>query len=254
VKKFNTNRYSGYLLILILLLCWEMAARIKKTPFLPAFSSTLKALYTSIIYGDFLQDIALSIFHALSGIVIACVIMIPLGMYVGKNKRAYNLFSPLIEFLRPMPSSAIIPLAIICLGFGTEMKIFVIVFGASWPILLNTINGIRSIDPMYIRTGEILGFSKFSILKHIIFPASLPSIFTGLRISISISLILSITVEMIVGVRGVGYFIIENERGFSFPEMFGGILALGLVGLMINKLFNYLEYKILTWHYEFRKK
>jgi ABC-type nitrate/sulfonate/bicarbonate transport system permease component len=247
------SKYSGYLLIIFLLILWELVANTNRSPFLPSFTSTIKALYNSLINGGFLYNIFLSIYHALMGLVISFLIMVPLGIYIGRNKFAYNLLSPLIEFLRPLPSSAIIPIAIIYLGIASEMKVFVIVFGSCWPILLNTINGVKSIEPMYLKTGKVLGFSKIEMFKNIILPASLPSIFTGLRISISIALILTITVEMIVGSKGIGYFIIDNERSFAFPQMFGGILALGIIGLLINKLFNYFEMKMIKWHYEYRK-
>lgn len=247
------NKISGYVLIFVLLIIWEVLARINNSPFLPRFTTTIKSLYNGIVYGNFLHNVATSIFHTFIGLIISFLLMVPLGIFIGRNKTAYNLLSPLIEFLRPLPSAAIIPLAIIYLGIDTQMKIFVIVFGTSWPILLNTINGVQSIEPMYIKTGRVLGFSNYSMLKHIIFPGSLPSIFTGLRISISVALILTITVEMIVGGQGIGYYIIDNERSFAFSEMFGGILALGIVGVIINKLFNYFEYKIIKWHYEYRK-
>jgi len=251
--KSPIKKYSGYILILLLIVLWEIFARISKSPFFPQFTTTIKSLYYGVVHDSFLKSIGISVFHALLGLFISFSLMVPLGIFIGRNKTAYNLLSPLIEFLRPMPSAAIIPLAIIYLGIDAQMKIFVIVFGTSWPILLNTINGVQSIEPMYLKTGRVIGFSKFRMFKHIIFPASLPSIFTGLRISISIALILTITVEMIVGGRGIGYYIIDNERSFAFPEMYGGILALGLVGLLINKLFNYLESKIIKWHYEYRK-
>jgi ABC-type nitrate/sulfonate/bicarbonate transport system permease component len=157
---------------------------------------------------------------------------------------------PLINILRPLPSSAIIPMAIIFLGIGIEMKLFIIVFGCSWPILINTIDGAIGLEPMFLRTSKILGFSNLERLKNVIIPATLPAIFTGLRISIAISFILTITVEMIVGTSGIGYFIIDKERSFRFPEMYGGILCLGILGIIINNVFNYFDRRINKWHYE----
>src|SRR5688572_11707526 len=155
------KKYSGYILIVILLILWEILAQISSSPFFPGFTAAIKSLYQSIMYANFLKSIALSISHAFIGLAISFGLMVPIGIFIGRSKTAYNLLSPLIEFLRPLPSSAIIPIAIIYLGIDTQMKVFVIVFGASWPILLNTINGVHSIEPMYLRTGKVLGFSKY---------------------------------------------------------------------------------------------
>ncbi|MGD2035424.1 MAG: ABC transporter permease subunit, partial [Bacteroidales bacterium] len=147
-----------------------------------------------------------------------------------------------------MPSAAIIPIAILFLGIEDNMKIFVICFGSSWPILINTIDGVKSVEPMYIKTGMVYNFSNFKIFTKILIPASLPVIFTGFRISIAIALILAITVEMIVGGNGLGYYILDAERSFKFSEMYSGIFTVGIIGYFINYSIVKLENKFLYWH------
>lgn len=250
MKRNKLNFISGYLLIFVLILIWELISRLSENAFFPSFTRSISALVSSIIKGDFLSNVYISIIHSFFGLFIAMLLMIPLGFYIGRSKSAHNLFNPLIEFLRPLPSSAIIPLAIVYLGFEAKMKIFVIVFGCSWPILLNTINAVKNIEPMYLKTAHSLKFNWYKRFIHVLWPASLPSILTGVKISLAISLILTITVEMVVGSKGIGYYIIDNERSFKFPEMYGGILFLGFLGIIINKSFLYIENKLISWQYE----
>lgn len=240
----------GYFFIVILLVVWELSALSIHSPYFPPLSKTIKSIFSNIQNERFLFYVFSSVYHSLIAILIATIITVPLGLMIGRNKFLYSLFMPLINLLRPLPSSAIIPLAIIFLGIGLEMKLFVIVFGCSWPILINTIDGAIGIEPMFLRTSKILGLSKFDRLKNIFIPATLPAIFTGLRISIAIAFILTITVEMIVGTNGIGYFIIDKERSFKFPEMYGGILCLGVLGIIINNTFNLIDRRINKWHYE----
>jgi len=245
----NIKKTYGYILIITLLLLWEIGARYSSYAYLPAFSTALKTLIEGLQTLSFLNQIFISLFHAFCGLFIATLIMVPLGILMGRNDFIFNLLFPLVEFFRPMPSAAIIPIAILFLGIGYEMKLFVITFGSTWSILLNTITGVRSIEPVYLKTAKVFQFNLKKRLFNVIIPAALPSIFTGMRISLAISLILTITVEMIVGGNGIGYYILDSERSFHFPEMYAGLLALGILGVIINKLFQLTEKKVIHWHY-----
>lgn len=246
------KNYIGYFFICFLLIMWEVLSYFFKSSFFPSFKATLIAVYNGVSTDNLLHYISLSIYHSVLALIIACLISIPLGIIIGRNNFLYRLLMPLINFLRPIPSSSIIPIGIIFLGIGLEMKLFVIVFGCSWPILINTIDGVKGIEPMFLKTSNVLGFTKIKILKNVILPASLPSIFTGIKISLAISFILTITVEMIVGTNGIGYYIIDKERSFMFPEMYGGILCLGMIGIILNNFFHYIDKKINNWHYEIK--
>jgi ABC-type nitrate/sulfonate/bicarbonate transport system permease component len=159
----------------------------------------------------------------------------------------FRLLEPLTEFIRPIPSSAYIPVAILFLGIGDEMKIFVIFLACLFPVLLNTFGGVRGIDPVLIDTGRTFGVSRLTTLWQIVLPASLPNILTGMRISLGLSLIVGVVAEMISGNSGIGYFILNNQRIFRVPEMFAGIFTLGLLGFLINLLFLRLESHLLRW-------
>ena len=243
------KNYSGFLLIVVLIIVWEIYSRaISDSLYLPPFSDIFRTCVLQLTTATYLQDIGYSLMRCFTGYFLASLIMIPLGVLMGRNNLVYSLFEPLVEFFRPMPSAAIIPIAILFFGIGDKMKLFVVFFGASWPILINTIDGVRGVEPMYIQTGMVFGFSPQKILYKIIIPASLPGIFTGMRISVAIALILVITVEMIAGGNGIGYFILDAERSFHFAEMYAGVFTIGLMGYGINLLLSKLENKVLWWY------
>ena len=178
---------------------------------------------------------------------LAAIIAIPLGLLMGTIPLVYRLLEPITEFIRPIPSSAYIPVAILFLGIGNEMKVFVIFLACMFPILLNTYGGVRAVDPVLIDTGRTFGLSRPKALWQIILPAALPNILTGMRISLGIALIVAVVAEMITGNSGIGYFILDMQRIFRVPEMFAGIFTLGLLGFLINFIFLRVEGHFLRW-------
>ena len=156
---------------------------------------------------------------------------------LGYFRFLHSLLATSIELLRPMPSVAIIPVAILLLGIGDGMIVSVTVYASVWPILINTIDGVRSVDPTLIDTGRTFGLSSWRILRQIILPAASPYIVTGLRIGLSIALILVTTAEMIAGSKGLGFFILDEERAMNSANMYAGIVVVALLGYTLNRLF-----------------
>ena len=250
----SASRIYGVLLVIILMVAWEVTARyVFSTVYLTPLSTVVVTFLHDLTDLSFLKDVGSTLARWFTGYLASGLVMIPLGIIMGRFKIVHSLFEPIVEFFRPMPSAAIIPIAILFLGIGTEMKLFVVFFGSSWPILINTIDGVRSIEPTYIQTGIVFGLSPKRILTEIIIPASLPGIATGLRISMAIALILSITVEMIAGGDGIGYYILDAERSFHFSEMYAGVLAIGILGYVINATFILMEKRLLWWYHESRR-
>lgn len=172
---------------------------------------------------------------------------VPLGLLMGSAALAYRLLEPITEFIRPIPAAAYIPVAILFLGIGNEMKIFVVFLSCLFPILLNTYGGVRGIDPVLLDTGRTFGVPAMRALRQIVFPAALPSILTGMRISLGIAVIVCVVSEMIAGSSGIGYFILDMQRVFRVPEMFAGIFTLGVLGYLINFAFLRIERHVLRW-------
>lgn len=248
--KSKENRLYGFVLIIVLLLLWEGVSRFNfvNPIFLPPISEILISLIKMTLSGELLKHMRYTIFRCFSGYFLATFIAVPVGIMMGRSKLIYSIFEPLVEMLRPIPSSAVIPVAILFLGIYTEMKLAVIIFGSLWPILINTYHGTRGIDPILIDTGRTFNLNKKQFLMKIVIPGASPNIFTGMRISLAIALILAITVEMIVGSDGLGFYIIDWERSFRFKEMYAGIFALGILGYLINCLFIQVDSRVMRWY------
>jgi ABC-type nitrate/sulfonate/bicarbonate transport system permease component len=243
------NRWPGFLLIVVILVVWEYASAYKLIDpvSMPRVSTIALSWVKSINGGALLESLAPTLGRIGAGFGLAALIAIPLGLLMGSVPFIYRLFEPITEFVRPIPSSAYIPVAILFLGIDNEMKVFVVFLASLFPILLNTYSGVRGIDPVLIDTGRTLGVSWMRALWSIVLPASMPSILTGLRISLGISLIVVVVAEMIAGNSGIGYFILDMQRIFRVPEMFAGIFTLGVLGFGINFLFLKVEGWLLRW-------
>ncbi len=245
-QKFN---WLGWLVFAGLVLGWEYAGRANPELqfYIPPVSHVLAALSRLIFSGQFAAHVLATLSRFLQGYVIAALIAVSMGMVLGYFRFANNLFATVIEFLRPMPSVAIIPVAVLTLGIGDAMIIAVTVYASLWPILVNTIDGVRNIEPTLIDTARTFGLNRWAILSRIVLPGAAPSIVTGLRISLSIALILVTTAEMIAGSRGLGFFILDEERSFNSGSMYAGIIVVAALGYLLNRLFLVLEGKALGW-------
>jgi ABC-type nitrate/sulfonate/bicarbonate transport system permease component len=243
------KRWPGFVLFLFLLLSWEIASatQIIDPVTCPRVSTIFMALVRSLSRGDLIEQMIPTLWRIFAGFSLAVIVAVPVGLLMGTVSIVYRLLEPTTEFLRPIPSSAYIPVAILFLGMDNEMKIFVVFLACIFPILLNTYSGVRSVDPVLIDTGRTFGVSRLKNLLQIVLPAALPSIFTGMRISLGIALIVSVVAEMIAGNSGIGYFILDMQRIFRVPEMFAGIFVLGLLGFSINYAFLKIEAHFLRW-------
>jgi ABC-type nitrate/sulfonate/bicarbonate transport system permease component len=243
------GRWIGFAFILCLLLVWELATATKliNTPSVPRVSQIFSAWYHAVAGGELVRELWPSLYRIAIGYVLAVLVAVPLGLLMGASRFMYNLLEPLTELLRPIPSSAYIPIAILFLGIGDEMKEFVVFFSCLFPILVNTYSGVVAIDPVQIDTGRTFGLTRMEILRSIIFRSTVPSILTGMRISLAIALIVVVVAEMVAGSSGIGYFILDNQRTFRVPEMFAGIFTLGILGYCANWVFLLIEQRVLHW-------
>lgn len=250
IKKYFYNFIIKMIIPIILFTFWEAYVSLGFAPiYMPSFLSIFSTLSTLLFDLEYIEHILITLTRCFSGFFLAVIVAIPFGIILGKNRNIYMYFEVLIEAFRPMPSSALIPIAILFLGIDNEMKIFIIFFGSLWSILINTIDGVKNIEPMYLITAKNFNISKSKTFLKVILPAALPQIFSGLKISIAIALILTITVEMIIGGNGLGSYILDMERSFHFKEMYASIVLIGIIGYSINKIFIYFERKVLFWKY-----
>jgi NitT/TauT family transport system permease protein len=240
----------GWLAFGAMLLFWEVTSRAAPMLqlYIPPISQILWALGQLLLSGTIAKHFSVSLARFLEGYLLAAAIAVSLGIVLGYFRSLHSWLEMLIEFLRPMPSVAIIPVAILMLGIGDSMIVSVTVYASMWPILINTIDGVRHIDSTLIDTGRTFGLSRRRILWQIILPGASSYIVTGLRIGLSIALILVTTAEMIVGSKGLGFFILDEERSMNSGNMYAGIILVAVLGYALNRGFLTLESKAMKWH------
>ncbi len=261
------QRFKGVLLILVVLSLWEAivmlgwvnvkilppphAVAIKwweyltpQQPYDPESGNRMDWLLS----GELIQDAMGSLYRVLAGFVIGTVLAIPLGLMMGASPKTYQLCNPLLQILRPIPPIAYIPLAILWFGLGNPPAIFLIVIGAFFPVLMNTIAGVRAVDGIFLRAARNLGASQTTIFMRVILPASTPYILTGMRIGIGTAFIVVIVAEMIAVNNGLGFRILEAREYFWSDKIIAGMLSIGLIGLAIDQAMSLLNNYLLRWH------
>jgi len=251
VKRSQPFNWLGWSSFALLLAAWELIAW--ETPklllYFPPVSRILAALGDALAAGTILQHGWVTLGRFAAGYLLSAGLAVTLGVLLGYFRYLHGLLATSIELLRPMPSVAIIPVAILLLGIGDGMIISVTVYASVWPILINSIDGVRRVDTTLIDTGRTFGLSSWQILRQIILPAASPYIVTGLRIGLSIALILVTTAEMIAGSKGLGFFILDEERAMNSANMYAGIVVVALLGYALNRLFLLLESRAMKWRH-----
>lgn len=200
------------------------------------------------ISGELIVDATGSMYRVVVGFLVGAGLALPLGLSMGASPRVYAWLNPLAQVLRPIPPIAYIPLAILWFGLGNPPAIFLIAIGAFFPVLINTIAGVRHVDGIYLRAARNLGASQSTMFLRVILPAAVPYILSGVRIGIGTSFIVVIVSEMIAVNNGLGFRILEAREYFWSDKIIAGMITIGMLGLAIdigvNKLNNYL----LRWH------
>jgi ABC-type nitrate/sulfonate/bicarbonate transport system permease component len=248
--RWKESRLNGFAFLLLLLGLWEVAGRngwVHKLFFPPA-SKILASFFDIVLSGHVLSHVGVSLWRAGLGYALAALLAIALGVLMGYWRAAYEAGEIVIELLRAIPPPAIIPVAIIFLGIGDQMKVFIILFSCSFPILVNTMDGVRGVDPVLIRTARTFGLSGRQIIWKVVLPAASPLIMTGLRIALAIALILVVISEMVGATSGIGYFILDAQRSFRIPQMYAGMLVLALLGYLLNRGFLLADVRLMAWH------
>jgi ABC-type nitrate/sulfonate/bicarbonate transport system permease component len=251
-----TSRWLGVVFIAALLLLWEIVAASGIMPAMsfPRMSSILATWWNLMVSGELPAELLPSLWRMFAGYAVGVVLGIVLGLLMGYVRFFYNLLEPITEVLRPIPSPAYLPIVILFLGIDDEMKIFMIAFASLFPVLLNTYSGVRSVDPVQLQTARTFGVSGRKLLWQIVLPASAPYIFTGMRVSLALAMIVMVISEMVAASSGIGYFILSAQRGFKIREMFAGVLTLAALGYILNRAFLAIENRVLAWHYGYTQQ
>jgi NitT/TauT family transport system permease protein len=229
-------------------------AELLNPTYLPPASTILVTSARILADPEFLAGVAGTLLAWAVGLTAATAIAIPLGLVLGSSRRSYLAAIAAIELLRPIPSVALIPLVILLLGRGLDMKVVLIAYASVWPILFNTIYGMREVDPVARDTARAFGLGRVAILWRVSLPTASPFIYTGIRIAAGIALILAISAELIAGGGpGIGTWMIANaETGVPRELLYAAIVVTGLIGLGINLLLVAGERRLFGWHQRVR--
>jgi NitT/TauT family transport system permease protein len=198
--------------------------------------------------GELLHDTLGSMYRVVVGFAIGAGLALPLGLAMGSSRTMYAWLNPLMQVLRPIPPIAYIPLAILWFGLGNAPALFLIALGAFFPVLMNTIAGVRQVDGIYIRAARNLGVDRKTMFIRVMLPAAVPYILTGMRIGIGTAFIVVIVSEMIAVNNGLGFRILEAREYFWSDKILAGMISIGMLGLAIDIGMNKLNNYLLRWH------
>lgn len=201
-----------------------------------------------LVSGELIIDSLGSLYRVVVGFAIGAGLALPLGLAMGANQRVYAWCNPLVQLLRPIPPIAYIPLAILWFGLGNPPAVFLIALGAFFPVLMNTIAGVRQVDSIYLRAARNLGAGGSTLFLRVILPAAVPYILSGVRIGIGTAFIVVIVSEMIAVNNGLGFRILEAREYFWSDKIMAGMISIGLLGLAIDVGMNKLNDHLLRWH------
>ena len=242
-------RPLGVISFAVVFAVWEIAGRthLVNTVLLPPPSAIVPVLWTLVWSGALFAPLAQTLLLLFAGYSIGCVLGVAFGLAMGWSRRADNLFEPLFELFRPIPIPALLPPLFLFLGFGVTMKTTVVALGAFFPVLINTIQGVRGVDPVALDTARTFRCPTGRMMLKVVLPSALPMVLTGMRVSLGLGLILVVLAEMLAGQGGVGYAILDMQRSFEIAKMYAWIIVLALIGLGLNAIFQLVEAKVVPW-------
>jgi ABC-type nitrate/sulfonate/bicarbonate transport system permease component len=233
---------------LLVLVAWALWSANSEEFYFPPLTEILSSFADTWLFERVGSDVVPSLARMFAGYGIAVAAAITLGLAIGLSRRGRLASAPIVEFLRAIPPPALLPFAILVIGVGNSMKVFIIAFVCLWPILLNTVDGVIGVDPTLRETSRIYSIPTADRIRAVVLPAASPQIFAGMRTSLSLALIMVVISEMVASTNGIGYFVLQSQRSFAIPEMWSGILLLGLLGYGLNFGFLLIERRILRWH------
>jgi len=247
--KIGENTLYAIGLPIVLVVIWGIWATIASAKFFPSPVELVEAFIDTWIGPAFVADVLPSLARLGIGIVVSILVGVIAGTLIGLNRWLRELLEPTLEFFRAVPPPVLLPIAVALLGPTDVMKIVVIVVGSVWPILLNTIEGVRSTDSVMTETARSFALTRSERLRFLVLPAASPRIMAGVRQSLSIALILMVISELGYSSSGLGFQIVYFQRNYLIAEMWSGILLLGLIGVLLAAIFGFVERRVLRWYH-----
>jgi ABC-type nitrate/sulfonate/bicarbonate transport system permease component len=235
---------------------WELAPRagLVEARFLPPASEVIAQLVRDFGIGTFWRAVGETMLAWALGLAMAIALAVALGFMIGSSRVLRAFTNSTVEFLRPIPSVALIPLAVLLFGVKIESTLMLIIYASFWQVFIQVLYGVADVDNVAVQTAKSYGLGTWSRVRHVVFPTALPYLMTGVRLGASVALILAITAELVIGSPGLGREIAVSQSGGAVIEMYALILAVGLIGVVINLVTRWIERNILSWHSSVRSE
>ncbi len=224
-----------------------IATSVSDSYYFPSLVGVVQSFVETWLGERFVSDLLPSLQRMAIAYVLCVVLGVGIGVVLARTPRLMTAVEPVLEFLRALPGPALIPFGILLLGIGDSMKIFIIVLGAIWPILMNTVDGVRGVDQSLLHMAKVYKLPRRAVFTKIILRAASPRILAGMRTALSLTIILMVVSEMVGSTNGVGFSVLQAQRSFAVAEMWSGILLLGLIGYLANLAFLSFEKRALFW-------
>lgn len=235
--------------IVLLLGLWETLPRLGVVDrvFVPPISTDLAAWWDLLVSGRLIEHFQASLLRSLTGFGLAIVLAVPLGLFIGWYRPLNDFLTPVLELFRNTSAVALLPVFILIFGLGETSKVVFVFYACSWPILLNTISGVRTVEPLLIKSARSLGLGPIRLFRKVVLPAAVPTVFTGVRLAGAHSILVLLFAEMVGAKAGLGYLINDAQASFRIPDMYAGIITISLLGLLFNLLLLALQRRFSTW-------
>ncbi|MBO0767255.1 MAG: ABC transporter permease [Solirubrobacterales bacterium] len=249
LQTISTKAFVSSIGLIVLAAAWQIlpSAHIVDPAFITPLSQVISTWWHMLQDGSLWSNTSTSLLRAAIGFFAAVIVGVPLGLVIGANRRAEDLLSPVLELFRNTAPLALLPVFILILGIGQVTKFVFVGYACLFPILLNTIAAVRTVDPLLVKAARVFGYSQLRIFQKVVLPASVPQIFTGIRLAASYALLVLIAAEYIGANSGLGFLIDNSEQNFQTPMMYAAIITMSLIGVLINFDLLRIERRLSTW-------
>ncbi len=243
---FDLRRLLG---IVVFLLIWEILAqtRLVNPAFIPPFSTVVGSFLELIVTGELAEHVAVSLQRSVIGFGMGLVIAIPLGLFIGWFRKFEFYIDPLFQTFRQISTIALLPVFMFIFGIGEISKVAIVFWGVQWAVLLNTISGVKNVDPLLIKSARSMCASPFTLFMKVILPSAFPTIFTGIRLSATTSILILTAAEMMGASKGLGFLLFDAEVKYQVAKMYAAIIAMAIIGIIVNYSLQAIEKRVTRW-------
>jgi|1186.fasta_scaffold83385_1 ABC-type nitrate/sulfonate/bicarbonate transport system permease component len=236
-----------------IVLLWWFASADNVSPFYPPLSSIVQAFGDNWVFERVASDVLPSLERMFAGFAIAVVVGVSLGALLGRLPLVAHALNPVLQFGRALPATALVPVSIVLMGIGDLPKIALIAFVTLFPVMLNTIDGVRAVDPVLEDVSGSFRLSRAQRVLHVQLPAAAPQILAGMRIALSVAFVMMVVTELVAATNGIGYVTLQAQQSFQVSLMWSGMLLLGILGVFFNGVFVLVERRLLRWYTQDRE-